>query len=33
MLALGQANDLKEAHVGKGSIFTSHVDKARIMKR
>jgi hypothetical protein len=30
---LGQANDLKEAHVGKGSIFTNHVDKARIMKR
>jgi hypothetical protein len=31
--ALGQANDLKEAHVGKGPIFTNYVDKARIMKR
>jgi hypothetical protein len=31
--AHGQANDLKEAHVGKGSIFTKHVDKARVMKR
>jgi hypothetical protein len=31
--ALGQANDLKEAHVGKGPIFTNHVNKARIMKR
>jgi hypothetical protein len=31
--ALGQANDLKEAHVGKGPIFTNHVDKVRIMKR
>jgi hypothetical protein len=31
--ALGQANDLKEAHVGKGLIFTNHVDKASIMKR
>jgi hypothetical protein len=26
--ALGQANDLKEAHVRKGLIFTNHVDKA-----
>jgi hypothetical protein len=25
---LGQANDLKEAHVGKVPIFTNHVDKA-----
>jgi hypothetical protein len=25
---LGQANDLKEAHVRKGPIFTNHVDKA-----
>jgi hypothetical protein len=25
--ALGQANDLEEAHVGKDSIFTNHVDK------
>jgi hypothetical protein len=31
--ALGQDNDLKESHVGKGPIFTNHVDKARIMKR
>jgi hypothetical protein len=31
--ALGQANDPKEAHVGKGPIFTNHVDKARILKR
>jgi hypothetical protein len=31
--ALGQANDLKEAHVGKGQIFTNHVDKARIIKK
>jgi hypothetical protein len=31
--ALDQANELKEAHVWKGSIFTNHVDKARIMKR
>jgi hypothetical protein len=31
--ALGQANDLKEAHVGKGLIFTNNLDKARIMKR
>jgi hypothetical protein len=31
--ALGQANDLKEAHVRKDPIFTNHVDKARIMKR
>jgi hypothetical protein len=31
--ALGQANDLKEAHVGKGPIFTNHVDKVQIMKR
>jgi hypothetical protein len=31
--ALGQANDLKDTHVGKGPIFTNHVDKARIMKR
>jgi sialic acid synthase SpsE len=31
--ALGQADDLKEAHVGKGPIFTNHVDKVRIMKR
>jgi hypothetical protein len=31
--ALGQANDLKEAHVGKGPIFTNHVDEVRIMKR
>jgi hypothetical protein len=31
--ALGQANGLKEAHVGKGPIFTNHVDKVRIMKR
>jgi hypothetical protein len=30
---LGQANDLKEAHVREGPIFTNHVDKARIMKR
>jgi hypothetical protein len=30
---LGQANDLKEPHVGKGPIFTNHVDKARIMRR
>jgi hypothetical protein len=29
---LGQANDLKEAHVGKVPIFTNHVDKAWIMK-
>jgi hypothetical protein len=26
--ALDQANDLKEAHVRKGPIFTNHVDKA-----
>jgi hypothetical protein len=26
--AVGQANDLKEAHVRKGSILTNHVDKA-----
>jgi hypothetical protein len=32
-MALGQANDLKEAHVWKGMIFTNYVDKARIMKR
>jgi hypothetical protein len=32
-LALGKANELKEAHVGKGPIFTNHVDKARIMIR
>jgi hypothetical protein len=31
--ALGQANDLKEAHIEKGPILTNHVDKARIMKR
>jgi hypothetical protein len=31
--ALGQDNDLKLAHVGKGLIFTNHVDKARIIKR
>jgi hypothetical protein len=31
--ALRQANDLKEAHVGEGPIFTNHVDKAWIMKR
>jgi hypothetical protein len=31
--ALGQANDLREAHVGKGTIFTNHVDKARIIKK
>jgi hypothetical protein len=31
--ALGQANNLKEAHVGEGPIFTNHVDKARIIKR
>jgi hypothetical protein len=31
--ALGQANDLKEAHIRKGPIFTNHVDKVRIMKR
>jgi hypothetical protein len=31
--ALGQANDLEEAHVGKGLIFTNHVDKARIIKK
>jgi hypothetical protein len=31
--ALGHANDIKEEHVGKGPIFTNHVDKARIMKR
>jgi hypothetical protein len=30
---LGQVNDLKEAHVGKGPIFTNHVDKARIIKK
>jgi hypothetical protein len=29
----GQADDLNEAHVGKGPIFTNHVDKVRIMKR
>jgi hypothetical protein len=29
---LGQANDLKEAHIEKGPIFTNHVDKA-LMKR
>jgi hypothetical protein len=28
---LGQSNDLKEAHVGKGLIFTNHVHKARII--
>jgi hypothetical protein len=27
--ALGQANDLREAHVGKGLIFTNHVYKTR----
>jgi hypothetical protein len=32
-LALGKANELKEEHVGKGPIFTNHVDKARIMIR
>jgi hypothetical protein len=31
--ALGQANDLKEAHAGKWPIFTNNVDRARIMKR
>jgi hypothetical protein len=31
--ALGQVNDLKEAHVGKRPIFTNHIDKVRIMKR
>jgi hypothetical protein len=31
--ALGQANDLKEAHAGKWTIFTNNVDRARIMKR
>jgi hypothetical protein len=31
--ALGQANDLKKEHVGKGPIFTNHIDKIRIMKR
>jgi hypothetical protein len=31
--ALGQANDLKEAHVGKDPIFTYHIDKVRIIKR
>jgi hypothetical protein len=31
--ALGQANDLKEPYVGKGPIFTNHVDKAWIMKK
>jgi hypothetical protein len=31
--AISQDNDLKEEHVGKGPIFTNHVDKARIMKR
>jgi hypothetical protein len=30
---LGQANDLKEAHVGKHPIFANYLDKARIMKR
>jgi hypothetical protein len=30
---LCQANNLKEAHVGKGPIFTNHIDKVRIMKR
>jgi hypothetical protein len=30
---LGQDNDLKKEHVGKGPIFTNHVDKVRIMKR
>ena len=25
---LGQTNDLKEAHIGKGPIFTNHVNKA-----
>jgi hypothetical protein len=32
-LRFGQANDLKEAHVGKSPIFTNHVDKVRIMKK
>jgi hypothetical protein len=31
--ALGQANDLKKAHVGRRPIFTNHVDKARIIKK
>jgi hypothetical protein len=31
--AFGEANDLKKAHVGKGLIFTNHVDKAQIMKK
>jgi hypothetical protein len=31
--ALGQSNDPKEANVGKGPIFTNHIDKVRIMKR
>jgi hypothetical protein len=31
--ALGQANGLKKAHVGRNPIFTNHVDKARIIKR
>jgi hypothetical protein len=30
---LGQSNDLKEPDVGKGSIFTNHVDKAWTIKR
>jgi hypothetical protein len=31
--ALGQANDLKEEHVGKDPIFTNHVDKVQIIKK
>jgi hypothetical protein len=31
--ALGQSNDPKEENVGKGPIFTNHIDKVRIMKR
>jgi hypothetical protein len=31
--ALGQANDLKKYMSGEGSIFTNHVDKARIIKK
>jgi hypothetical protein len=33
LFAFGQANDLKEANIEKGPIFTEHVDEARIMKR
>jgi hypothetical protein len=31
--ALGQDNDLKEAHVRKGQICTNHVDKVLIIKK